>query len=307
MNSLEALDKRSIIATYAEVLNSNRIFEEAASALNLGSAAIDYAHSAVVLPDANILELTTQGPNPQLVASLANEIGNQAVTYIEHLYSAYNINFLDAAIPPDVPYSPQPVRDSALAIGLGVIIGAVLAIVREQMRVPLETFLRRTAQDDESKAYTNEYVVERMDESVARHPDGIWSLGLIHLEGLDGYIDVMPQPVIQRILREITQKIRTELWGTDIVGRWEKTTYAVFMGDTKGSSATSSLGRLQLALSKPVQYTPDGETIALSPKIGIAQRNPRDPVPLVMEHAEKALKQATHEDTGFNLYKVQPF
>ncbi len=308
VDSLEALDKRSIIATYAEVLNSGRIFQEAASALNLDSAAMAaYTHSAVVLPEANILELTTQGPNPQVVADLTNGIGNQTITYVQRLYSAYDITFLDAATVPKVPYRPQPVRDSGLAIGLGIIIGAVLAIIREQMRVPLETFLRRTAQDDESKAFTREYVEERMDEAVARSPDGVWSLGLIHLEGLDGYIDVMPQPVSQRILRDITQTIRNELWGTDIVGRWDKTTYSIFMGDTKGSSATSTLGRLQVVLSKPIQYTPDGETLALGPKIGIAQRGARDPVPVIMEHAEKALKQATHEDTGLHLYKVQPF
>ncbi|MBU1661056.1 MAG: diguanylate cyclase [Chloroflexi bacterium] len=309
VNSMEALDKRSIVATYAEVLNSDRIYSDAVAALGLNTADLedDYSRTAVVLPEANILELTVEGPNSEIVAALVNSIGSQAIEHVMRLYSVYDFTFLDPANVPSIPIRPQPVRDSILAVGLGVILGAVLAIIREQMRVPLETFLQRTSQDDDSQAFTRAYVEARLDEAVTRTPDAVMSLGLVHLEGLDGYLDVMPQPVVQRILRQITQTMRQELWGTDIIGRWDKTTYSVFMRETTGTSAVSTLGRVQLSLSKPVRYTPDGETLNMRPKIGVAQRSPGDPVPLVIERAEQALKQASHKDTGLHFFKVQPF
>ena len=76
VRSLEALDKRSIVVTYAEVLNSDLIYENAFKALQMQSSALkEYSHSTVVLPEANILELTVQGSDPNIVAALANNIG----------------------------------------------------------------------------------------------------------------------------------------------------------------------------------------------------------------------------------------
>ena len=64
LNSLEALDKRSIIQTYAEFLNSQRIYEETVQAMGLSMEELaETSKSTVVLPDANILVLTIQGPD----------------------------------------------------------------------------------------------------------------------------------------------------------------------------------------------------------------------------------------------------
>ncbi len=50
LRSLEALDRRSIIATYAEVVNSERIFNEAVAALGMSPAEIlEYTHTTVTL------------------------------------------------------------------------------------------------------------------------------------------------------------------------------------------------------------------------------------------------------------------
>ena len=55
VNSLEALDKRSIIATYAEVLNSYQITNQALAMLRKDPADFaEYTYSATLLPDANI-------------------------------------------------------------------------------------------------------------------------------------------------------------------------------------------------------------------------------------------------------------
>src|SRR5215470_11822132 len=55
INSLNTLDKRSIVTTYAEVLNSNTIYKQALDEINLTIDDVDgYTHSAVVLPESSV-------------------------------------------------------------------------------------------------------------------------------------------------------------------------------------------------------------------------------------------------------------
>ncbi len=137
VDSLGTLDKRSIIATYAEVVNSNRIFSEATTALQINADDLkNYTHSAVVLPDANVLVLSVTGPDAQRTALLANSMGQRAINYVKGLYQAYDINLLDPAVPPPAPYSPQPLRDTGLAAVLGLVIGSVLAVVAARLQKP---------------------------------------------------------------------------------------------------------------------------------------------------------------------------
>lgn len=135
VDSLGTLDKRSIIATYAEVVNSNRIFGEATTALQINAEELkNYTHSTVVLPDANVLVLAVSGPDPQRTALLANSMGQRAINYVKGLYQAYDITLLDPAVPPLAPYSPQPLRDTALAAVLGLVIGSVLAVAAGRLQ-----------------------------------------------------------------------------------------------------------------------------------------------------------------------------
>ena len=140
VRSLDTLDRRSVVATYAEVMNSSRILENAANFLNLDAATIlkDYSIQAVDLPDSSVLELTVSGPNPQLAAQLANAIGFQSITFTRSLNLIYELNFLDTAVAPELPFSPEPLRDGAVAVFLGLAVGAILAVVSEQIRVPIE-------------------------------------------------------------------------------------------------------------------------------------------------------------------------
>ena len=75
INSLWALDSRSIVSTYAEILISDRIFSQTAKELQLEAAdRSSYTRSSVALPEANVLEITVEGPNPETAATLANKI-----------------------------------------------------------------------------------------------------------------------------------------------------------------------------------------------------------------------------------------
>ncbi|RMF01500.1 MAG: hypothetical protein D6768_10505 [Chloroflexi bacterium] len=132
VNSISALDRRSIVATYAEIMNSNSINRAAEVSLNLDGQA-GYNVQAVVVPDSSVIDLTVTGPNPVVAAQLANAVGEQAIIYIQDLYQAYNINVLNSATAPALPFSPTPARDAAVALFLGLIVGILLAIGSEML------------------------------------------------------------------------------------------------------------------------------------------------------------------------------
>lgn len=134
INSLEALDKRSVVITYAEVLRSNRILGAARQELNVTAIAlVDYEFTAVVLPEANVLELTVTGPDPAQTATLANTVGEKAIEYMSNLYPVHLFGFLDKAPEPILPFAPQPVQNAILSVALGLGLGGLLIILRERL------------------------------------------------------------------------------------------------------------------------------------------------------------------------------
>jgi diguanylate cyclase (GGDEF)-like protein len=293
IDSLTALDKRSIIATYAEVLDSNRIYND--TILSLQSAPKDlrvYTHSTIVLPDANILELAVQGPDPQVTSLLANSLGQRGIEYIKGLDKIYDINLLDPATVPTSPYSPQPLRDASLAAALGLVAGAVLAILSEQIRIPLDMLRQRSMIDSTSSIYTRRYFQRRIEEEIARNQTGILSLGLVRLDGLQDLFDTLPQAVLQRLLRRVVKILHNELRGNDILGRWDNISFAILLPATSGVAATRTLERIQLALSKPLEIDLSGETVRLAPQIGVVPRTDGESARALITRAETALDQA---------------
>ncbi len=141
INSLEALDKRSVVVTYAEVLRSNRIWGAAQQELNIDAVSLaDYGLTAVVLPEANVLELTITGPDPAQTAALANTMGEKAIDYMSNLYPVHLFGFLDKAPEPKRPFAPQTLQNAVLATAFGLGLGGLLIILRERFLQPA-TFL----------------------------------------------------------------------------------------------------------------------------------------------------------------------
>ncbi|HJW90699.1 MAG TPA: Wzz/FepE/Etk N-terminal domain-containing protein [Anaerolineales bacterium] len=304
VNSLNTLDKRSIIATYAEVLNSNRILNETVSRLEISPESLEgFRFSTAVLPETNILEFTVEGPDAQVIVLLANSIGQQAIEYIRSLYTVYTINLLDPATPPVRPISPQPLRDSLLALVLGTAVGGLLAIAKAQLLTPIESFLRKKEIDPESQVLTRGQFENLLAQQVNGGGEGgKFTFGLVQLEGLQSYIDVLPPASLRLILRETTQTLREELRGSDIIGRWHRTTFAILLPETPESAAVSTLGRVQLALSRPVRYGMDGESFQLRPVVSAGEHKTGVTLVELVKQAEKAVARASRDEARFSVF-----
>jgi capsular polysaccharide biosynthesis protein len=160
VDSLNALESRNraVVATYVEILNSRSIFQSAGATLQLPSNELrEYDVSVVVLPSANVLNLSVTGPDPVKAVSLANAIRDEGLTYIDDLYGEiHDINQLDQATVPRQPFSPNPLRDAVLAGVLGLAIGTVIMFLREQLVNPGALFGdSATAADEELAAMSD--------------------------------------------------------------------------------------------------------------------------------------------------------
>ena len=293
VSSLAALDKRSIVSTYAEFLNSERIYQETVKFLNLDPEALtDYSHNAVVLPDANILELTVIGPDPVLAALLANSIGQRAIGEIQQLYRVYDIRFLDPATPAEKPFSPKPARDAVLALVLGALVGGALAIVREQVRVPLDAYRRRRIIDVFSTAFTRNHFEHCLETQINRDTEEGFSLGLIRLTGLEELIDTLPRPIVQRVLRHVAEVLRRELRGNDVVGRWSDLCFAILLPATSGDGAARTLRRIHGILAQPFELEPGGDVIHLEPALSVVVFQPGDTLETLRTRLDDAVEQS---------------
>lgn len=160
VDTLGTLDKRSIVDTYAEVLNSEHIYDDALQTLHLRPEDLKgYTRSAVVLQNANILELTVIGPDPQTAALLDNTLSQRGIAYIKGLYQPYDLSLLDPAVPSPTPYSPQPIRDIGLALVLGLAVGSVLALLSDQLQNA--TQVRASSPDQIPASYAKSYPQRR--------------------------------------------------------------------------------------------------------------------------------------------------
>lgn len=307
VNSLETLDKRSIVATYGEIISSRQIFLKTLEQLEANP--IDYANytiSVTVLPDTNILQLTVQGPNPEATVILANSIGQYAINTIKSIYQVYDISFLDYAEVPIEPYKPKPLQDAALALLLGATVGLGLAILRDQLSSSLDRLSQRRMVDNESLAYSRTEFDHRLREEIASHPDSVLSFGFVRLNGIQDVVDSLPQAYVNQIMRKVTNTLQYNLRGNDIIGRWSKLQFSVFLPTTPGLPATQTLKKIWEILRQPISVDSTGEVkVNLDPRIGVAARQDGESYGELVNKAEQALEIALQSEEKIHLYQVE--
>jgi len=274
VSSLSSLDNSSIVTTYADVFDSEFNQQAFINTLNLTEDEIaEYSQSTVVLPDSNVLEIYVTGPNAEITAQWANGVARTGIDYMRNLYQVYEVNILDAAVVPTEPISPRPARDLSLGGVLGLLVGVILAILRDQLRIPLEAYRQRRLVDSQSGAFNREHFETLLTEQTEKSAGegGVFSLVMIKLEGLMEFYDTLPQQVLNRLLTDVVGVLRAGLRGNDSVGRWDESTFSLLLPDTPVKAAETIKGRLLKALTPPMALASLDEKIALRPAVGVAE------------------------------------
>jgi capsular polysaccharide biosynthesis protein len=143
LRAVDTLERRSLLATLAELTRSPRLKAEAAAAADWPEEALRrYDVSATVMPHANVLRVTVQGPDPVRVAELAQGLGTAITHETRRLYAPFRGEILAPAVAPRGAMLPDARRNYAVAAVLGVFLGVSLAFAFGRSLPPLPGLVR---------------------------------------------------------------------------------------------------------------------------------------------------------------------
>ena len=129
LRSLETLERRSVIATFARIPGTAETREAIRTTLALQREAVGaYRLNGSVLPNTNAIRVEAEGPDPQLAARIANAAAEITAREASALYRIYSMRQLAAAVPAHRPVRPEPIRNALAAAILGLFIGALAAL-----------------------------------------------------------------------------------------------------------------------------------------------------------------------------------
>ncbi|MGA7194801.1 MAG: diguanylate cyclase [Anaerolineales bacterium] len=276
-------------------MSSQQIYNDSITFLQLKPGDLkEYTYKATVLPNSSVIQLSVTGPNPQMTAKLANAIGYETINFTRNMNQVINIDFLDMATSPTTPSSPQPLRDAVLAALLGVIVGGILTILSEQLRVSVEAFRQGLHLDSVTGVYSIKYFPALVEDKLAQDPKGVLSIGIVELSGLRDIFDTFPTASLQRIFHRVTDTLRKELRGNDAIGRWNGYSFIVMLPNTNGAAASGIFERIYQELREPVDLGQVG-MIELDAHIGAAEYGNSISAPELLEKANNALEQARRD------------
>jgi capsular polysaccharide biosynthesis protein len=92
--------------------------------------------NVIQVSETQFIEVSYRDPSPERAQQIANAFGDVASEQISDVNpsaSAITATVWEQAQVPDSPVSPKPVRDSLLALGLGLVLGTLLALLLEYL------------------------------------------------------------------------------------------------------------------------------------------------------------------------------
>jgi capsular polysaccharide biosynthesis protein/GGDEF domain-containing protein len=269
VSAFTALDTLDIFSTYADILSSDRVYDEALKTIDIGQDELAaYSRSTTMKPESLILELTVDGPDPQITTSLANEIGTYGIQFINAYFSVFEIDFLDQAVTPTQIYRPRVYRDMGMAAGIGLLSGLLLVVIKEFIEIPLNQFAKRFAQDSESSALTKRSIEKAMLAMKAKDDEWPITLILIKLKDLPELFTILPGFSRKKVATEIVSRLKEHLKGNDLIGRWDASTFCIVLPRTPQKVSAIIEKRLVEVFTASIRYgVTDSEQILLEPVV----------------------------------------
>lgn len=129
LKSLETLERRTVVATFARIPSAPETRDAAGRRLAIGEEALKrYRIEGGVVPNTNIIRIDAEGPDPDVAARLANAAAAVTNAQARALYRIYTMQVLARANPESRPVQPDVRRNYLVALVLGVLAGIVAAI-----------------------------------------------------------------------------------------------------------------------------------------------------------------------------------
>ncbi len=294
VSAFTALDTLDIFSTYADILSSERVYSEAQKNLDAEAGVLSqYQRITQMNPESIILSLIVEGPDPQVAAQLANEVGSYGIQFINAYFSVFEIDFLDQATPAAAPFQPQTVRSALIFAAGGLLLGMLVVIVKEFAEIPLNQFVQRFSLDAESLAYTKRSVERSLVAMKATGKDWPISFMLMRLKNLDEFLSVAPSFSRKKVATEIVKRLRSQLKGNDIVGRWDGTTFSLVLPRTPQKALGIITERVVAVFEEPFTYgVEESEQIMLVPIVSATTAKDATAFENFVDEAQKELEDS---------------
>lgn len=128
LRTLEALERRTILATFAELAQGPDVQARAAELMAVDGSQLEaYRVSAGIVPNTNVMRVATEGPTAAGVTGLAEAIASAVGEEAQRLYAPFAVRPLTHATQPIRPALPDPRRNLLVAGVIGAFLGLGLA------------------------------------------------------------------------------------------------------------------------------------------------------------------------------------
>lgn len=297
VKALDTISRRvEINTTFAEVSSSSLIKAQAIQRLGLSAEERrGLKVSGRVIAGTNILEISVQGPDPQVVRDFANAVSAETVAYVSSLYDVFELEPLDAADLPSDPISPNKTLNLALGGGFGLFLGIGLIFFVEYLREPVQSDYHVNIIDPETGAYNHAYFMLRLRQEVsrARHNGYASSLALIKIYNR-GIANDLAQPIqpakaLRLLLTSLEPNIREE----DIFAYLGQNIFALLLPHMPDDAAKDLMSflRNQIGLIPPGQIG-ETQTTTLCCAVGLVITRLHSTPNELLNQATEALQEA---------------
>lgn len=127
-------DRPSTVSTFAQVVSSAGIFRRAARFAGLSPSEIKRSSvTGLVVPETNVVEATVVAPRREAARALLAEVARESVQSFQEAYKVYSVEALDDVFRAEVKQvAPQPKRDSLVAGVVGVAVGYLAGLIKDE-------------------------------------------------------------------------------------------------------------------------------------------------------------------------------
>ena len=128
LNTVEVLDRRTMVATLSRLAASDVVRARAVERLDRPAGELDaYRVEATVLPNTYLIDVTARGPEAETAARLAQAVAEAAVAEAGDYYRVFALRVLDRATTPRGPVARSEQRSYVVAGLLGLFVGTLAA------------------------------------------------------------------------------------------------------------------------------------------------------------------------------------
>ena len=128
LNTVEVLDRRTMVATLSRLAASDVVRARAVDRLDRPAEELDAYHvQSTVLPNTYLIDVTVRGPEPETAARLAQTVAEAAVAEAGDYYRVFALRVLDRAATPRGPVARGEQRSYVVAGLLGLFVGVLAA------------------------------------------------------------------------------------------------------------------------------------------------------------------------------------